>query len=208
MQATIPSAVNQFSAAAVEIFANRILALDPTVKEKLEQFSDKIIHLYIEDFSLNYYFFFVTGSIVVQQQSERPASVSVSGKSSAFLAAATATHSSDSIFNGELHFSGEINTAQRFQNFVQSLNIDWQEPISRVFGDVIGHNISQGISKAGQFIEQLLNNTRQDVPDYLQHEIRVLPCHIENNDFLQQVDTLRSQTDRLIARVDKLLTNK
>jgi len=110
----------------------------------------------------------------------------------------------DAIFSGELHFSGEINTARHFQDFAQTLDIDWQEPISHVFGDVISHNFAHGVVQASQFLSQLFDNTRQDIPDYLQHEIQVTPTACELNDYLEQVDQVRSQTDRLQARIHKL----
>jgi len=190
----------------IEQVANRLLSLDAEANQKLVSFEDKVIHIEITDLKLNYYFLFIGGSLVVKEQSERPASASISGKLSAFIAAGT-TNSSDAIFTGELHFSGEINTARRFQEFAQSLEIDWQEPLSNIVGDVMSQNIAQGVRQVGQFVGQLFNNARQDIPEYLQHEIQATPTASELNYYFEQVDLTRSQTDRLQARVQRLCQN-
>jgi len=200
----VNSFINKTSAAVIEQVANRLLSLDAEAHNKLVDFSDKIIHIQIEDLKLDYYFLFPGGSLIVQESSLKTVSASIRGKLSAFIGAATLSNSGDAIFTGELHFSGEMNTARRFQEFVQSLQIDWQEPMSKMVGDVMAHNIAQGIKGFGGFVGQLFNTVKQDIPEYIQHEIQVTPSQSELNSLFEQVDLTRSQADRLIARVQRL----
>jgi ubiquinone biosynthesis accessory factor UbiJ len=195
---------NHASAALIEQLGNRLLALDAEANHRLNQFAGKVIHIHITDLSLDYYLLFPGGSLVVQPTSERQASASISGKLSAFIAAATSAESGDAIFSGDLHFSGEVNTARQFQTFAQALQIDWREPFSRYFGDVLGHSISGGLLKLHELGKGLLNNLKQDIPEYLQEEIRVTPTAFEISHFCDQVDLLRSQADRLQARIERL----
>ncbi len=188
----------------LEQAGNRLLSLDAEANAKLVDFTDKVIHIHINDLQLDYFILFPGGSLVVKEQSERPATATISGKLSAFLAAATQENTGDAFFTGELHFSGEINTARQFQEFIQSLQIDWQEPISQIFGDLAGQTISTGIEKAGSFCKAFLTNLKQDVPEYLQEEIQVTPSAAEQEIFFEQIDLVRSQTDRLNARIERL----
>lgn len=196
--------LNQTSAALIEQTANRLLELDAEAHSKLIQFNNKIIHLFITDLDLNYYFIFPSSNLIVRTQCERKPAASISGNLTAFIGAATANNSGDSLFTGDLHFSGDINTARHFQEFVQSLDMDWQEPFSDFFGDFVGQSITQGLSHAGQFFQSLVETVAQDVPEYLQHEIQVTPTPIELNNFFSDVDLLRSQTDRLQARINRI----
>lgn len=201
------SLINQTSAAVMEQFANRLLNLDAEAQDKLSIFSDKVIHVHIEDFDLNYFFLFPGKSLVVQTSSQRKPSAIISGKSTAFIAAigdANNESMGDAIFTGELHFSGEINTARRFQEFAQNLEIDWQEPLSQIFGDTVGHHIGQAFSHTTHFFKQLLSAGQQDIPDYLQYEIQATPSATELSNYCEQVDRVRSQTDRLQARINQL----
>lgn len=201
------SKFNQFSALIIEQISNRILKLDAEANDKLKDFKDKVIHIQISDFNLNFYFLFPNATLIVLDDYKQACSASITGKSGAFIAAATNSNSSDAIFSGELNFSGEINTARRFQEFIQSLEIDWQEPLSLLLGDIASQNISQAIGQFNQFIGQFVKSTKQDIPEYLQHEIQVTPNQSEINYFLEQVDLTRSQADRLKARFDRLQIN-
>ncbi len=196
--------INQTTAVLMEQAGNRLLSLDGEANTKLRLFSDKLIQINISDLELNYFILFPGGNLVVKSHCERSPSALISGKLSAFITAASAENSGDAIFTGDLHFSGEISTARRFQEFVQTLEIDWQEPATRLFGDVLGHTINSGIKKAGLFTRSLFSSLRQDIPEYLQEEIRVSPSQVELNTYYEQVDVVRSQTDRLQARIQQL----
>ncbi len=196
--------LNQISASVIQSTVKRLLSLDVEAKEQLCQFDDKIIHIQVEDFSLVYYFSFNNSEIVVSEQTEGEISASISGTSSAFIAAAAAEHSADSIFTGELKFSGEISTAKRFQSFAQSLNIDWHEPLAQLLGDPVAHTIATGIEKLSSWIKNTANRVTSDISEYVQEEARVTPSVSEQQHFFQQVDHIRSRTDRLNAKITKL----
>jgi len=198
------SFINQTSSAAIEQIVNRLLSLDVEAGEQLKTFSNKIIHIRITDLDLDYYLVFPNGSLVVQSNIGRAPSASISGKLSAFIASATSDNKGDAIFNGDLHFSGEVNTARQFQQFAQSLEIDWQEPLSRVCGDLVGHTLATGFKQLTDLTRSFLSNARQDIPEYLQEEIQVTPPAAELEVFYQSIGLLRSQTDRLQARIERL----
>jgi ubiquinone biosynthesis protein UbiJ len=196
--------LNQVSAAMIQSVARKVIALDPEAANGLSSFDDKVIKIEIEDFGLCYFFSFEGGTLTVSNDDSRPVSAAINGNLAAFMAAAANEHSVDSIFKGELHFSGEIGTAKRFQEFAQSLEIDWQEPIARAFGDPIGHTLTTGLQAFGGWLLNTGRSTRQDISEYLQEEIKVTPPAAEQQLFFGQVDQARSKTDRLAARIKKL----
>ncbi len=196
--------LNQVSAAMIQSVARKVIALDPEAANGLSSFDDKVIKIEIEDFGLCYFFSFEGGTLTVSNDDSRPVSAAINGNLAAFMAAAANEHSVDSIFKGELHFSGEIGTAKRFQEFAQSLEIDWQEPIARAFGDPIGHTLTTGLQAFGGWLLNTGRSTRQDISEYLQEEIKVTPPAAEQQLFFEQVDQARSKTDRLAARIKKL----
>ncbi|WP_196138811.1 SCP2 domain-containing protein [Aliikangiella sp. G2MR2-5] len=196
--------VNRITSALAEQIGNRILALDCEAASQLEQFAGKTIHLEISDLGLQYYLRFPNGTMVITESSTQPVSASISGKASAFLGAATADHSGDSIFTGDLHFSGEIKTAQRFQKLLEGLDPDWQKPIADKLGDEISALVSRGVSQLHNLVQNAIVQTKQDIPEYLQEEIKVTPGKYEIGAFFEEVDNIRSQVDRLAARITRL----
>jgi ubiquinone biosynthesis protein UbiJ len=81
----------------------------------------------------------------------------------------------------------------------------WEEQLSHITGDIIARQIGNVARLSGKFISDSRNTLEQDVSEYLQEEARLLPTHTEVNDFLEDVDQLRSDVDRLNARIERLL---
>ena len=198
--------INQLSASVIQSLGRQVLNLDAEAKMKIAAFKDKIIHIKIEDLNLNYYFHFENGLLLVENNAVHPHSASISGKLNAFLTAAANQNSSDSIFKGELMFSGEISTAKLFQDFVKTLNIDWQEPLAQWFGDPVGHTLYKGMEKFSSWLRVTARSTRTDIAEYLQEEARVTPTYYEQQGLFDEVDQIRSRTDRLNARINQLKT--
>ncbi len=195
---------NRISASLLQSAAQKLISLDAQASSQLAAFDDKVILVEIDDFNVRYYISFNKGQIKISESHSSAISAAIKGQSSAFIAAATSQHRSDAIFKGELHFTGEIATAQKFQSFVQSLEIDWQEPIAKVFGDPLGHTLSQGLKSFSGWLIQTGNSMRQDASEYLQEEAKVAPSLSEQQLFFDQVDQIRSKTDRLNARIARL----
>jgi ubiquinone biosynthesis protein UbiJ len=124
-----------------------------------------------------------------------------------FISAIQQENSGDAIFSGDIHFSGEIKTAKLFQSFIASLNLDWSKFLSQHFGKFFAHNIVSVVTKASDTAKKWNEQTQQDIPEYLQHEISVTPSQNEVDIFLQEVDQVRSQADRIQARIDRLNQN-
>lgn len=219
----IHQSINQFSAAAIQSILERVLKLDVESHAKLKPFDGKVVHMKITNLELEYYFIFNLAGVLVQseygsiEQSDdidnsstenQPVSVSISGALSAFITAATAADSSDSLFEGDLHFSGELNTAKQFQKLASSLEIDWQEPVARIFGDPVAHTLATGLSELSSWISHTAQSASMDFSEYAQEEAKLTPSDSEQQLFFDEVDTLRSQIDRLDARVARLVAEQ
>ncbi|MDH5434841.1 MAG: SCP2 sterol-binding domain-containing protein [Gammaproteobacteria bacterium] len=198
---------NQKSAAAFEMLINRVIQLDPQGHEGLATFKDKVIQVTVDDLDLNYYCRFPNQSIAISNLNDKKVSAVISGKLSDYIQMALkgSKGGKDAVFTGEIHFSGDINTARQFQEYLLSLNLDWQEPISQIFGDVAGYQISKGIVGFASFMEQWFDETKKDIPEILQHELNVTPSHLETEHFFEKIGDLRGHADRLEAKIKRLI---
>ena len=87
---------------------------------------------------------------------------------------------------------------------VEKLEIDWEEHLSRLTGDIIAHQIGNTVRGLFRWGERSAEHLGQDAADYLQEETDILPVPWEVEGFIEEVDTLRSDIDRLEARVKRL----
>jgi ubiquinone biosynthesis protein UbiJ len=214
--------LNQVTAKAIEKLVNKLLSLDAEAAKQIKPLESKSILIQLEDWQLNYLFCFKNASVEVSQPSNEEAvtenkqsneqvnqpSATITGKLSAFIAAALAEQSGDAVFQGDLHFSGDINTAKQFQQLASKLEIDWQEPFAKIFGDFLGHTITSGLSLFGNWANQVKNSLQQDISEYVQEEAKITPSDSEQQMFFDEVDLVRSQADRLLAKVEKMIEAK
>ena len=104
----------------------------------------------------------------------------------------------------KLAIEGDTHVASVFSKVLKDIEIDWEEHLARYTGDPIAYHAGRSVDKAREYAQQSRENFRQDAKEYLQEEIRVLPASDELKQFMRDVDELRADTERLIARTKKL----
>jgi ubiquinone biosynthesis protein UbiJ len=112
--------------------------------------------------------------------------------------------SADQLFSGAVAISGDTELGHNFGKLLGGLDIDWEEQLSRLTGDLLAHRIGNLARGAARWGKDALEALRQDLPEYLQEEVRLLPGRYEVEEFLTEVDRLRDDLERLEQRVRRL----
>lgn len=105
---------------------------------------------------------------------------------------------------GRLRFDGDPAIAQRIQRFFRELDVDWEEGLARFLGDIPAHQAGRLIRGIGDWLHHSGEAARDSLVEYVTEERRELPTRPELEGFLDDVDRLRADTDRLAARVARL----
>jgi ubiquinone biosynthesis protein UbiJ len=129
--------------------------------------------------------------------------VSIRGPIKAFINLALTKNAHQSAQLG-LSFQGDFDTIEAAQQLFLSLDIDWEEALSHWTGDITAHQLGQFARHAKIRSTSLLKNTAESMGDYLKEEARILPTTVEIDDFIDKVDILRADADRIEARLQKL----
>jgi ubiquinone biosynthesis protein UbiJ len=108
------------------------------------------------------------------------------------------------IRRGDVTIAGDAELATRFQELLQLLRPDLEAGLARMVGDIPAHGAGTLLRKALDYGRASLRTQALNVGEFLAHEKRVLVPRAEAEEYLQQVDALREQTDRLAARVAAL----
>ena len=103
---------------------------------------------------------------------------------------------------------GNAKVAQKFQKLLSEIDIDWQEQLSKITGDIMAFRIGQGVQKTHDWITQSFNSFALSSREYLQEETRGLPTKVEFEHFRNSVTTTRDDVDRLEALLDHFLQQK
>ncbi len=196
--------LNLATASALETIINKYLSLDPDSQEKRRPLVGKRIAIELSDWQLTYVFEFSDAALTIDTQRETPCQVTLSGSSFAFFNMASQERGGDALFKGDIHFEGEIGTAQTFQKFWQSIDVDWEEELSKYTGDIIAHQTGELVRSAHQHIKQFFTTAQQNVSEYIKEEAEMTPSPIEVEAFYDSLDDLKGDVDRLSVRVNHL----
>jgi ubiquinone biosynthesis protein UbiJ len=197
--------INTLALSALEEAINRYVSLDPEASEKRRPLEGKRLKLVIKPVTL--FFFFEKDKIKLLSATDKTPHTTLEGYPLSFLKLQlTDKHHLFSIFKTEISISGDIELGQHVKTFFERIDIDWEEHLSRLTGDIIAHQLSTIAKRTQAFSKRLLHATQQNITDYLQEECRVLPCKEELTDFFDDIDGLRFRVDRLEARLKEQLS--
>ncbi|MEA3180368.1 MAG: ubiquinone biosynthesis accessory factor UbiJ [Gammaproteobacteria bacterium] len=105
---------------------------------------------------------------------------------------------------GDVRVDGDAELAQKFRELALLLRPDLEDELSLVVGDVPAHQLGRFARAAFGWTRKAAATTVRNAAEYLAHERRDLVPRSEAEQFLQGVDTLREDVDRLAVRIDLL----
>ncbi|NOX09814.1 MAG: Sterol-binding domain protein [Gammaproteobacteria bacterium] len=191
-------------AASLETAINTVLGLDPEIASQLQQLEDKVILLNITTPDIKFYFLPTDSKIQILSSYEDKPDTRI--YCSLFDLLHLSIHGSDksSLFSTNIEMRGDLETGRQFRDILNAIEIDWEDLLSRVTGDIAAHQIVRNTRKAKAYTQQSAKILGQDLTEYLQEEKRILPTAIQLENFYNDVDQLRYDSDRLEARIKRL----
>lgn len=197
---TLPTAI----AAAVEAAINKVLQLDPDSLARIQALQGKVIGIELRGMNIALYLLPDKHGLNVFSHFEGEPDTVLRGAPLSMARMGLATRASDSLLSGDVEIRGNVDLGQEMREIIDDLDIDWEEHLSRLTGDIVAHKLGGLVRGALDWGRKTADTLGQDVAEYLQEESRDLPTRGEVEEFLAQVDTQRSDVDRLQARVSRL----
>jgi ubiquinone biosynthesis protein UbiJ len=191
-------------AAALESALNFYLGQDPESARRSAALQGKVIALDITGTGLTLYFLPDADGLQVLGHYEGDIDTRLSG-SPLGLARLGLDRREDALFQGAVKIDGDTAVGQQFQELLAGTDWDWEEQLSRVTGDVFAHQAGRLAARAARLWRDSRETLAADCSEFLQEEAHLLPTRIEVAYFLDAVDRLRDDTERLAARVERLL---
>lgn len=190
-------------AAVIETALNTYLALDPEIRSRFATLAGSVIAMHLRGLGLTVYVVPHVDRVEVLGHYEGEPDTLISG-SPANLFRLAVMRSGEQLFDSGVEFHGDTEKGERFRDLLASVDIDWEELLSRITGDSVAHRAGNVARSLGDTASQGLRSLEEDISEYLREESRLLPTAIEVNNLLEDIDTLRLDTDRLEARIRRL----
>ena len=187
---------------------NRYLWLDPMNRARLQSLHSKTMLIKIQPTNIVLRCETQTTGLLLRSTPaarDHDADVTISGTWLSWLAALMQRDKQALFVSGDLTLIGSAEIGQHFMMLLSSRNIDWEECLSQVVGDIGAYYIGYYGRLLLDWREHASASCVQDIDEYLHEEIQLLPTKSAIQTLLIAVDTLRDETDCLVARVNQLI---
>lgn len=189
--------------AALELLINQTLRLDPAAQYRLQTLNGHVFHCQCSSPTLDIYVIPTDKSLRLCGYYEYPADTLLSGTANDFLALVTATDPANALINGQLTLTGDSKALIELQQIAKNLDLDWEVPLSTLFGDVGGHQLGKVLRNGFSISSQFLRSAQRQLSEYIREESDLVPPNWQVEQYYKDISSLRLRTERLEARIEK-----
>ena len=200
--------MNQFfgslALAPIEKILNAIIDRDPHIAKKFSAFDSKCIEVISSSPTFTLNLRFEDGAIklsaIDSQTLGIEADATISGSAEKLLNLLVTSSDRRAMADAGITISGDATLIQDLHMTIESLDVDWQDYLAPILGDVISHELGEIDRHARDWSKSAGSNMRRNIRDYLTEEARLAPGALEVDSFSNRLDQLRLGIDRATAR--------
>lgn len=201
--------LKKYSLKALQKAINQAMSLDDMMHSKLLSLDGKVLEMIISPLNVTFFIQFLNGEMLLLDQYDGHADTVIHSNPIGLIRLSLLPPSkARSLFNDKIRMSGDIEFGQHVKKLFDEMDIDWEGHLAHFTGDVVAHQIGSFIRKGMEFKNQFSSSMKQNVTEFLQEELKVLPSRNELEDFFNDVDDLSLSVERLQARITQLLHQK
>jgi ubiquinone biosynthesis protein UbiJ len=199
MDATLSTA----ALAGLEKLVNTALRYDPGTRIALGKLADQVLAITVTAPAFAVYLTPDAQGLRLMGHWEGEVHTQLRGSLPALMQLARSEHTS--FADSGVEVIGNTGLLVDLQRLLKNLDIDWEEALSELLGDVVGHQGANMIRGGVNYTRDRAGEVKRLVSEFLTEELHTLPSRNELEGFYQDVDDLRLHADRLEARIKQFL---
>ncbi|CAM4384730.1 MAG: Ubiquinone biosynthesis accessory factor UbiJ [Legionella sp.] len=199
--------LKKYSLKALQKAINTAILLDEQMPLKLQELNGKTLEMIIAPLNVRFFIQFNQGTVELLDHSEDEADTVIHSSPLGLIRLSLLPASkARSLFNDKIRMSGNMELGQQVKKLFDEMDIDWEGHLAHFTGDVVAHQLGSFMRKGLSFTKRIDESMRQNMSEYLQEELRILPSQNELEDFYKEVDELSLSVERLQAHVNHLIS--
>jgi len=191
-----------------EQLINGAIASDPHVQKKIAAFAGKAIQINTRMPALEIRVVMEADHIrltaVDSAQYALPVDASINGPTGKLLQQLFDTSTKHALVDEDVELDGDVQLIQDLLTTIKTLDIDWQDYLAPVLGDVLTQQIGQSLDETRAWASDSRKRVQRSMEDYLKEEARLFPHEQQLRNFADNLDELKLRIDRVDARVQLL----
>lgn len=189
---------------ALEQALNRVLALDPDTQAAIAKLDQRRIQLALEAPAIALEISVEGNTLRVGPVQEAEADLGIRSTISGALSQLPFFRSGNAAPVGKMRINGDAELARTVQKLGQGFDPDWDKPFADALGPIFGPQVARTMREAFRGATRVAGNIARDAAEFVTEESRDVVAKAELEAFHDDVDALRDQAERLIARVARL----
>ena len=189
--------------ASAEKIVNAALAYDPASRIALAELSPQVLAVHINSPDFKIFVVPCAEALELYGHFEGELTTQLEGTLPALLSLIKSDRLN--LKDSGVQLFGSTSFLAELQKILKNLDIDWEEMLSQIFGDIIGHQGAELIRSKMSWTKDRVSNIQRLTSEFLTEELRVLPSKPELAFFNAQVDELKLGADRVTARIEQIL---
>jgi ubiquinone biosynthesis protein UbiJ len=199
MDATLSTA----ALASAEAAINAALAYDPGTRFALGKLSGQVLAISVTTPAITAYFVPEPDRVRLLGHWEGEVNTRLQGSLPALIRLATGDPAT--LKDSGVEVTGSTGFLLELQRILRRLDIDWEEALSQLLGDIAGHQSASMMRSGARWLRERGASGQRLVSEFITEELKALPTKNELTDFYRAVDALRLDTDRAEARLQQLI---
>ncbi|HBC56091.1 MAG TPA: sterol-binding protein [Gammaproteobacteria bacterium] len=184
----------------LESAINAFLSLDEWSLNKVAALEGSLIELKLTGIKTPIFVSPLVSGISLNNYAVRVPDTTIVGSPVTFAGMGLGTGSG--LFAGEIEMQGDVELGQEFKRILDNLEIDWEEHLSHLVGDVLAYQIGYHARGLGKWLRRTRRILLENSAEYLRTETQLTPAHTEVEQWLDEVDQLKVDVDRVAAKIE------
>ncbi len=192
-------------AALLEAGINRVLSMDESTPRRLGRLADRMLQLDIEGIGITLFIAFTDRRVEVGTQSEHEPDTVISGSPLALFTMAVPDGPGNWVEpESRVTITGDANLARDLERLFSQLEPDWEGSLSRIFGDVWGHQVAAGLKAGAEHARESAGAAGEMVEEFIKREGGPLVRESELADFVGDIEETRDALEDLERRLAEM----
>jgi ubiquinone biosynthesis protein UbiJ len=184
-----------------EKMVNKLLSLDEETLDALAALESNVVEIDVLNTGIRLFILPSATGLTLASTYDDKADVSIKGTPAALLGMITA----EKVGAGDVEIIGNVGMAHKLQSILKKVDVDWEEYLSQIIGDIAAHKVGNLLRGMSQFAKASARTIGLDISEYLRYEKEALLDKSELDEFNHTVDKIRNDVERLQKRVERLV---
>ncbi|KAA3628747.1 MAG: hypothetical protein DWQ09_06860 [Proteobacteria bacterium] len=188
--------------ALIEAAWNAVIRARPELQAAVTALDGRVVQITLKGLERSFFVLVSEGQLQLQGEWQGEPDAHISGTPLAFMALRAGEEAT--LFRGEVTIDGDAQLGREFRKLLDQIAEHWEAPLAGVVGEESAAKLKAAWEEFFDWSGQTLLTFARDFAGYMKSDAELLAEREAVANFLDAVDTLRSDVDRLAARVKRL----